>query len=157
MIHYIGIVLVVWGLVTQPLMANTMPMTMDDKESNTVMMSGLARSDRVVTAVTVLSQNNLHEYGENGVGRIEKKLKMPCHQTTANHSSAHCCASDCVSGCSNSQLCSSSCINASASAVVLQTHSTQIAGFNPVIFFSTNFQTLISGLPSRIFHPPRQR
>jgi hypothetical protein len=150
MIRYIGMILVVWGLITQPLMA-AMPMAID-KHSDTEVLLGIA----TISDALMLNQRNLPE---DGAGRAEDLLTTPCLQTTANDSSAncdHCDSSHCESDCLSSRLCSSSsCISAGISAAAIQQYSTHFAGRNHSIFLSADFQALTFESPSRIFHPPK--
>lgn len=153
MVHYISIVLVVWGLVTQPLMASTMPMTMDDKHSDTEMLL-------VIVTIPNELMRNQGNIPEDGSGRAENLLTAPCFQITANDSSAncdHCDSSHCESDFLSSRLCSSSsCISVGISAAAIQQYSTHFADRNHAIFLSGDFQTLTFGPSSRIFHPPKK-
>jgi hypothetical protein len=136
MIRSIGIVLVIWGLIVQPLMA-AMPMTMTDHSTHSTMVSDSSVMD--------------HASGHHGTAQnVGEPSKAPCHEKTTDDTSSgshNNCVFDCGTG-----FCASSCVSGG------------VATFqNPVINLCLQGSTLASsirgactrGLPSRIFHPPK--
>ena len=133
MIRLIGIVLVVWGLIVQPLMA-AMPAPMSDDSSRSLAMVNSG----------VMAHTMEHH------GAQEEPSKAPCHENTTDPASSEPCDNcdiDCMSG-----ICASSCVISGASAV-------QKSSINLDLFSSTLVAAFSGarpyGLPSRIFHPPK--
>ena len=133
MIRLIGIVLVVWGLIAQPLMA-AMPVVVTDNDP-----SSLITADSGVVA---------HSMGHHG--NQEESSKAPCHENATDPASSESCDNcdiDCMNG-----ICASSCVISGASAI-------QKSSINLDLFSSTLVSASSGarayGLPSRIFHPPK--
>ena len=134
MIRLIGIAILIWGLITQPLMA-AIPMTdsSNHSEKSSVTMS--------------------HDMNQHVSQSSEKKSKSssPCHEKTADEMSEESCDKCervCIEG-----MCGASCVPGGAGAISrLSCNSNQI---------ERNFFVISSQVasphrfPSRIFHPPK--
>jgi hypothetical protein len=132
MIRLIGIALVIWGLIVQPLMA-AMPAPMTDDSSYSAEMV-----DSGVMAHSMSDQD------------AEEPSKAPCHEKTIDSASSESCDNcdiDCMNG-----ICASSCVISGAAAF-------QKSSINLDLFSSTlgaaSSGARAYGLPSRIFHPPK--
>ncbi len=131
MIRSIGTVLVIWGLIFQPLLA-AMPAPMAGNSLHSLM----ALDFNVVP----------HAMENHGDQSVEKLSKVPCHESgNGDGLSESCdnCDMDCVTG-----ICASSCMICGAAA------------FQKSLDNSSSFAAAFSGaraygLPSRIFHPPK--
>lgn len=135
MIRSIGIVLVIWGLIVQPLMAAT-PSPVAGGSPHF-----LVASDSGVEA---------HAMEHHGDQDVEEPSKAPCHKNaTDDASSESCdhCNNDCMNG-----ICASSCVISGAAAF-------QQSSVNLDLLSSTSVAASSGarayGLPSRIFHPPK--
>jgi len=125
MMRLLGVVLIIIGLIAQPLMA-TVPGNMSDDSTRATMM-------------VELDQHSADT--EN----------PPCHDNTVDEpSSEHCnnCDSDCISG----ALCGSFCAIGGAAAIQQSAFNSyhQHSGMLTTLSEARPF-----GLPSRIFHPPK--
>ncbi len=135
MIRLIGIAIVVWGLIVQPLMAAMLAPMADDMSHSPIMM------DSGVMA---------HDMGHHSDQNVEELSKASCHENaTDDPSSGSCdnCDMDCMNG-----ICASSCVISGAAAF-------QKSSINLDLFSSTlgaaSSGARAYGLPSRIFHPPK--
>jgi hypothetical protein len=133
MFRSIGIVLVIWGLIAQPLMA-AMPAPMTDDSSHSLIMA-----DSSIEASAMAHHGNQ-----------EEPSKAPCHENTTDTASSESCDNcdiDCMNG-----ICASSCVISGAAAF-------QKSSINLDLFSSTlgaaSSGARAYGLPSRIFHPPK--
>lgn len=128
-----GIVLIIWGLIAQPLMA-AMPAPMaDDSPHSTIMLNPSVAAPAIE-----------HH------GAQEELSKAPCHENTTDASSSESCDNcdiDCMNG-----ICASSCVISGAAAF-----QKSLVNFD---LLSSSLTAASSGaraygLPSRIFHPPK--
>lgn len=132
MIRLVGIALVVWGLIVQPLMAAMPAPLMDDSSHSAEMV------DSGVMA---------HAKGHHGDQDVEELSKAPCHEKTSDSVSCDNCDKDCSKG-----VCASSCVMGGVAAFQKTLVYLGLLGSTSVAA-SSGARTY--GLPSRIFHPPR--
>ncbi|WP_390619256.1 hypothetical protein [Maricurvus nonylphenolicus] len=135
MIRLIGIALVIWGLIVQPLMA-AMPAPITDESSHSIAMA-----DSGVMA---------HPMGHHGSQDAKEQSKAPCHEKTADSASSESCDNcdvDCMNG-----ICGSSCVMSGATA--FQKSSVNLDLFSSSLVAASS-GARAHGLPSRIFHPPK--
>jgi len=135
MIRSIGIVLVIWGLIVQPLMA-AMPETLTDDT---------APYSMAVDADGMANANGHHAAQDTG-----QSSKAPCHEKeTDNASSESCdnCDSDCMGG-----ICGTACVISGAAAIQKSVNNFNLDSSITISSFSG---ARAYGLPSRIFHPPK--
>ncbi len=135
MIRLIGIGLVIWGLIVQPLMA-AMPAPMMDDSSRSAGMV-----DSGVMA---------HSIGHHDDKDTKEQSKAPCHEKTTNSASSESCE-NCDMDCMNA-ICASSCVMSGATA--FQKSSVTIHLFNSSLVAESSGARAYA-LPSRIFHPPK--
>ncbi len=131
MIRLIGIALVIWGLITQPLMADV-PVSSTDNNPRTAISSD---ADAMF--------NNMEHHSDQSSGEMSK---TPCHENVADETCDN-CETECMDG-----MCGSSCISTGAAAsqklsVNLDLFSSSLVASSP--------GARAYGLPSRIFHPPK--
>lgn len=135
MIRLIGIALVIWGLIAQPLMAAMpAPMTGDSSHSAEMVDSGVMA----------------HPMGHYGAQDAEEQSKAPCHEKTTDSASSESCDNcdmDCMNG-----ICVSSCVMSGAAAFQKSSVNLDLFSSSLVAAFSG---ARAYGLPSRIFHPPK--
>jgi hypothetical protein len=135
MIRSIGIVLVVWGLIVQPLMA-AMPVLMADDSPHFSITS-----DSGVVA---------HAMGHHGDQDVEEPSKASCHKNATDDASSESC-DNCNNDCMNG-ICAPSCVISGAATF-------QQSSVNLDLLSSTSVAVSSGarayGLPSRIFHPPK--
>ena len=143
MIRFVSIVIVLWGLIVQPLMAAAMPakMMMDSTHSSMVV-------DMVTDADTPVSVDADHDNHSESPGSTSK---APCHEKSPEASSSEHC-DKCDNNCANSP-CVTSCVMGSGTAV-FQATSVNLDLNSRTLVISTT-ETRSYGLPSRIFHPPK--
>ncbi len=128
MIRYVGIVLVIWGLIVQPLMAAmSVPITDGSFHSVELMGSGVM--------------------GHHGDQDTDEQSKTPCLEKTIDSESCNNCDTDCMDG-----ICASSCVINGAAA--LQKSSVNLDLFSSSLVAASSGARAY-GLPSRIFHPPK--
>ncbi len=131
MIRSVGIVMVVWGLIVQPLMA---AMLTESSQSIAVVDSGVIE----------------HVMAHHGDQDVEDSSEASCHDNATDSATSESCDNcdmDCMNG-----ICASSCMM--GGAIAFQKSSVNLD------LFSTSFVAAFSGaraygLPSRIFHPPK--
>lgn len=140
MIRLVGIALVIWGLIVQPLMA-AMPMKMAD-----------SRMD-AMGALDVEKTVNVEVHGSHHTQAVDKADKAPCDEGTVqdgvadNGSAADACnnsVTDCVAGGACCGFCGASVSN------------TVFMGLEPQINAPSDkiSEYLVFGLISRIYRPP---
>ncbi len=132
MLRLIGIALVIWGLITQPLMA-AVPILSTDAKPRTAMS---ADADAM--------SHNMEHHSNQSSGKMSK---TPCHENVADKTCDH-CEAECMDG-----MCSSSCVSSGAAAfqklsVNLDLFSSSLVAASP--------GARAYGLPFRIFHPPKR-
>ncbi len=131
MIRSVGIVMVVWGLIVQPLMA---AMLTESSQSIAVVDSGVIE----------------HVMAHHGDQDAEEQSKALCHEKTTDSASSESCDNcdmDCMSG-----ICASSCVMSGATA--FQKSSVNLDLFSSSLVAAPS-RARAYGLPSRIFHPPK--
>lgn len=136
MTRLICIVVVLWGLIVQPLMA-AMPVSMLDND-------GLA--SHPVLDIDVERGATKHQ-GDMDIG---DGSNAPCHGDTSTETPPrHCenCDVDCLNG-----VCASSCVTGSVAVLQLLTIKFDLFSCS---FESAGAGARTHGLPSRIFHPPK--
>jgi len=141
MIRFVSIVIVILGLVVQPLMAAAMP---------TTMMRGSDSTHSSMVADIAMSNQADGHHDESSL-TIEDSSKAPCHEISPDGSSSkHCdnCDDSCASG-----PCASSCPVGSSPAA-FQKLSANLGLNGSTLVIPTNGARSY-GLPSRIFHPPK--
>lgn len=130
MIRLIGIALVIWGLIAQPLMAS-MSAPMTDSSSHSSMA---ADSHPMPDA--------MEHHGDSSAADMSN---APCHENSVE--SCDNCNTDCAN-----EICTSSCGISGAAAI-------QKSPINPRLqasaLLTDSSRVRISGLPARIFHPPK--
>ena len=142
MIRFVSIVIVIWGLVIQPLMAAAMP---------TKMMTDSTHSSMVVDRVADV---DISVYAGNHDGSAQSlgdSPKASCHEKSADESSSeHCdkCGDNCANG-----PCATSCVVGSGVAAFQKISINLDLNSNTLVI--TTIEARIYGLPSRIFHPPK--
>ena len=138
MIRSIGIVLVLWGLIAQPLMA-AMPASMADNSPrpHSSMASGFNAVARVM--------------GHHDDQNIEEPSKAPCHENAIDDASSEPC-NNCDMDCMNG-ICASSCVGSGAVAFQKSSVNLDLLGSTLVAAFSG--VRAHNEFPSRIFHPPK--
>jgi len=135
MIRSIGIVLVIWGLIAQPLLA-AMPAPMTDNSPRSL--------------ITTDSSAAVHSIGHHGNQNVAKSSKAPCHENTTDDSSSEAC-DNCGMDCMNGS-CVSSCVISGAAALQKSTLNFDLLSSSLV---AASSGARAYGLPSRIFHPPK--
>lgn len=140
MIRLVGIVLVIWGLIFQPLMA-AMPIKMSDSRMDAI---GALKVEKTV---------NVDAHGSHHVQTVDAEDKAPCHEGTvqggaADNGSANDPCSNSVTDCVAGGACCGFC-GASVSSTVFM-------GLEPQINAPSDnvSEYLVFGLISRIYHPP---
>lgn len=135
MVRSIGMLLIIWGLITQPLMAAlTEPMTDNSSLS-------------VVANVDVAG----HAMGHHGDPNVDDSSITPCHDSVAAEGPTEPC-DNCGNDCADVN-CATSC--AMSGAVAVQKPLVNIDRLVSVLA-SVFPEVRAYGTPSRIFHPPKQ-
>ncbi|MGJ8687438.1 MAG: hypothetical protein ACSHWQ_08155 [Spongiibacteraceae bacterium] len=130
MIRLIGIVFVIWGLITQPLMASmSAPMTDSNPHSS-------------MAADSYTMPHAMEHHGDQATGDVSK---APCHENSAELCDN--CDTDCING-----VCASSC--GASGAAVLQKSLVNLHLLGSTLL-APFFAAPTYGLPARIFHPPK--
>ncbi|WP_019531452.1 hypothetical protein [Dasania marina] len=143
MIRFVSIVIVIWGLIVQPLMAAAMPakMMMDSSHSSVPV-------DRLMDMVAD-ADVSAHARHHDGTAQLPgASPQVPCHEKSADDSSSEHCDM-----CSDNCICATSCVVGSGVAafqtlpvnLLLNSHAQIISAIEPRSY----------ALPSRIFHPPK--
>lgn len=164
MVHYFSMVLVVWGLIIQPLMA-AMPakMTMNDHPVTQI----LNDSRLVITPLRSVRHEDLsldHSMLETDDGRLAPSM-MSCHgmgnavaDNSVNKNNTkicdHCQSSDCVSGCMSDSVCAASCV-AFGTLISMVSSSICVSIKTRSVLFPYRLKPLLVSIPLRIFHPPK--
>ena len=140
MIRFVSIVIVLWGLIVQPLMVAAMPakMMMDSTHSSMVV-------DMVADADTLVYVDEHHDNHAESPGSASK---APCHEKSPDASS-----SEHSDKCDDNGPCATSCVVGSGVAA-FQKMSVNL-GLNNNTLVITTTETRSYGFPSRIFHPPK--
>jgi len=131
MIRLIGIALVIWGLIAQPLMA-AVPVSTADDHPRTTMSSD----------ADAMPHNMEHHSGQSSGETSE----IPCHENVADETCDN-CETECMDG-----VCGSPC--ASSGAAALQKSSVNLDLFSSSLVAASSGARAY-GLPSRIFHAPK--
>ena len=127
MMRSVGIVMIVWGLIVQPLMA---AMLTESSQSIAVVDSGVIEH--------VIDQD------------VEDLLEASCHDNATDSATSESCDNcdiDCMNG-----ICASSCMM--GGAIAFQKSSVNLDLFS-TSFVAAFSGARAYGLPSRIFHPPK--
>lgn len=135
MIRLIGIALIIWGLIAQPLMA-AVPAPVTDESSHSIAMA-----DSGVMA---------HAMGHHGDQDVEGSSEASCHDNATDSAASESCDNcdmDCMNG-----ICASSCVISGAAAFQKSSVNFDLFSSSLVAAFS---EARAYGLPSRIFHPPK--
>ena len=163
MVHYLGIVLVIWGLLAQPLMA-ALPRDMQVHlpiPANALNHGSIASildldHTRPVPAPTSDSLNP-NDRGEQAAGHSLTASTMPCHQIAKSDSPkprGKCLAGHCDSGCLSASHCAPTC-SASGTVGAVGSFYKNTLNHAACDMFNTAPEPLLARLPSRIFHPPK--
>ena len=140
MIRFVSIVIVIWGLIFQPLMAAVIPAKM--MTDNTPHSSMVA--DRVAGVDTSIHVG----HHDDTVQSLGDSPKASCHEKSADESSSKLCDNNCANG-----SCATSCVAGSSVAAV---HNLLLnISLNGRTFAMTTNGACIYRLSSRIFHPPK--
>ncbi len=130
MTRLIGITLVIWGLIAQPLVASMSAPVMESRSHASMAADSHPMSDA------------MGHHGVNSSGDMANTLSQ-------ENSVEHC--DNCNTDCAN-EICTSSCGIGGAAAI-------QKTSINPRFLLSAllvdSSRARISGLPARIFHPPK--
>ena len=140
MIRFVSIVIVMWGLIIQPLVAAAMPAKMMTDADST--------HSSMVADIDMSAHANGHH--DNSSPTVEDSSKAPCHEKSSDgDSSEHCdnCDDSCAGG-----PCASSCSVGSSAAFQKISANLALNG-NTLVTTATGAHSF--GLPSRIFHPPK--
>jgi hypothetical protein len=132
MIRSVGIVLIILGLIAQPLVT-AMPMSMADDSSH---------------SPVVVDSGAMGHHSDQGA---EELAKAPCHESATDSASSESCDNcdmDCMNG-----ICASSCLIGGAVAFQKQLVNIDLLSSTTV---AASSGARAYGLPSRIFHPPKQ-
>ena len=143
MIRFVSLVIVIGGLIVQPLVAAAMPakMMMDSTHSSMVV-------DIVAGADTSVHADAHHDNHSESPGSTSK---APCHEKSADASSSEHC-DKCDDNCANGS-CATSCVVGSGTAAFQKMSVNLGLSSNKLVITTT--ETRSYGLPSRIFHPPK--
>lgn len=143
MIRFVSIVIVIWGLIFQPLMAAVIPAKM--------MTDNTPHSSMVADRVTGVDTSIHAGHHGDTVQSLGDSPKASCHEKSADEpSSKHC--DKCDNNCANGS-CATSCVIGSSVAAV---HNLPLnLSLNGRTFAMTANEARIYGLFSRIFHPPK--
>jgi hypothetical protein len=134
LIHFVGVVLVVWGLIFQPLMA-ALPAQIANNNAHAVMVSDTGMSSHG----DVLSPDIAKDTSELSI--------PPCHEESVDKSSSSNCDNcDCEHG---------SCTSHCAALVVAIQKSTVTFELKRTTQKSALFEAPTLGLPYLLFHPPK--
>lgn len=164
MVHYFSMVLVLWALITQPLMAMTpvkivmnndpaIHRIQDASEVTTVVRSGsyeqLSMDHGNVKSDDALLSRSTMRCHEMGAAVTSDKVRS----SSTKHCD-HCQSSHCASGCTTSSACATSC---SATGIFVTLVSSLNSAFTDLqsFRFPNHSSLLLSRLPPRIFHPPK--
>ena len=161
MVHYFSIVLVIWGLVVQPLMA-AMPEKMDMNDNPALQVL----NDFMRNEVDAHTEYHQHIAKEDAVAADDHfelaSAKMPCHdmrdQMTGDDAQAtpcdHCQSRDFASHCIVDSVCATSCAAHGASVTVASLSMGLPARLQSIVlpYFS---QSLLTHFPFCIYHPPK--
>ncbi|WP_339672754.1 hypothetical protein [Dasania marina] len=143
MIRFVSIIIVIWGLIVQPLMAAVMPVKM--------MMDSPHRSvpvDRLIDMAADVDISAHTEYYQDAVPSLVAAAKMHCHEKSADDSSSeHCdkCGDNCA--------CATSCVVGSGVAAFQTLPVNLVLNSHAQIISAIELRSY--ALPSRIFHPPK--
>lgn len=135
MVRSIGIVLVIWGLIVQPLMA-AVPVTVTDDATRSTMPSDSGAMG--------------HARGHHATQDAGRPSEAPCHEKVTDDAASESCDScgiDCMNG-----ICASSCVIGGAAVFHRSAVNLDLPGSSSVAAIS---RARTYGLPSRIFHPPK--
>lgn len=163
MVHYLGIVLVIWGLLAQPLMA---ALPGDIQVHSPV--SASAPNLGAIASVSDLNHTppvpaptsnplNPNEYGKQVAGHSLTASTMPCHQGVGSDSPkprGKCLTGHCDSGCLSASHCGSTC-SAPGTVGAVGSFYKNTMNHAACDLFNTAPEPLLARLPSRIFHPPK--
>lgn len=130
MIRFVGLVLIAWGLIVQPLMAS-MPAPINGSNSH--------------ASMTLDSNSTSHLMGPHSDQHSGDTSQAPCHESSPDPCDN--CNTDCMEG-----VCTSPCGGSGMAAF----HKSIITPFllvNASLLQSSRAPTY--ALPSRIFHPPK--
>ncbi len=143
MIRFVSIVIVIWGLIFQPLMAAVIPAKM--------MTDNTPHSSMVADRVAGVDTSIHAEHHDDIVQSLGDSPKASCHEKSADEpSSKHC--DNCDNNCANGS-CATSCVAGSSVAAV---HNLLLnISLNGRTFAMTTNGACIYRLSSRIFHPPK--
>lgn len=141
MIRFVSIVIVIWGLVVQPLMAAAMPIKM--MEGTTYLP---------MTADTGMLVDTGGHDGDDFSLAVADSSKVSCHGNVPEEGSLARC-DNCSEGCA-SGACASSCPVGSTPGA-FQKMSTSLDLNNSALVITTTGARSYYGFPSRIFHPPK--
>ena len=140
MIRFVSIVIVIWGLIFQPLMAAVIPAKM--------MTDNTPHSSMVADRVAGVDTSIHAEHHDDIVQSLGDSPKASCHEKSADESSSKLCDNNCANG-----FCATSCVAGSSAAAV---HNLLLnLSLNDRTFAMTTNGARIYGLSSRIFHPPK--
>ncbi len=139
MIRSIGIVLIIWGLIAQPLMAVVPASMVDDNSQSSTAPDANAVAN---TVPNVIGHHDGHD--------VEERSKAPCHGNDTDDASTETC-DNCDKDCMNGA-CVSSCVINGAPAFHHSSIDLDLLSSPPI---TAPFGARAYGLPSRIFHPPK--
>ena len=119
MVHYLGIVLVIWGLLAQPLMA-ALPgdiqvhSPVSASAPNIGAIASVSDLDHTLPVPAATSNPlNPNEYGKQAAGHSLTASTMPCHQiadsSDLSKPCGKCLTGHCDSGCLSASHCGSTC------------------------------------------------
>ena len=141
MTRFVSIVIVMWGLLVQPLMAAAMPTKiMGDSDST---------HSPMVAGVDISVHADGHH--DNSSLTMKDSSKTTCHEESPDESSSVRC-DNCNDSCSSGP-CASSCATGSSPAAFQKLSANLALNGNTLVVTTTGAR--IDGLPSRIFHPPK--
>lgn len=155
MIRFVGMLIVIWGLIIQPLMAATMPAKKTPTKmmtESTLSAAGMVFDIGMVVDLAADLEASVSTDGHHDNHPISSgaESKAPCHENADESSSEHCdqCGDNCTSG-----LCATSCVVGSGVAAFQKILLNLSLNHNTLV--STSAETCSYEHPSRIFHPPK--
>ena len=164
MVHYLGIMLVIWGLLAQPLMA-ALPRDIQvhspvsASAPNLGAIASVSDLDHTLPVPAATSNPlNPNEYGKQAAGHSLTASTMPCHQiadsSDLSKPCGKCLTGHCDSGCLSASHCAPTC-SASGTVGAVGSFYKNTMNHAACDVFNTPPEPLLARLPSRIFHPPK--
>jgi hypothetical protein len=161
MFHYFCVVVVVWGVTVQPLMA-AIPAQMSMSDNPTLQSLHDLSNDEVDAHTEQYNHPVNKHGGDVGDDSALAPFTMPCHhmgdQVTGDNTKTkacnHCQSKNCASHCIIGSACATSCV-ASGAMMTMVSPLTCVSARLQSTFKSYLTQSRLSRHSSRIYHPPK--